>query len=118
MAERAEMTIVGPVPVTRMGYGARGTTSLPPRDAALNLPPEPYAHGVPTRVAAEAAKTSCEETVAAVTQTTATFPSRSTTAATRSRLIGGSSYKSRTKTFHRRARRCRRDEDKHYEIVR
>jgi hypothetical protein len=68
--ERPLMTIFGPVRVPRLAYSARRTTSLHPLDAALNLPPELFSHGVRRRVAEEAAKTSFEETLASIQETT------------------------------------------------
>jgi hypothetical protein len=64
------MTIFGEVEVTRTGYGGHGTPSLHPLDAALNLPPECYSHGVRHRVAVEAAKTSFDDVVATISTTT------------------------------------------------
>jgi hypothetical protein len=39
-------TRFGEVKVTRRGYGARGLDSVFPLDAALNLPPDKYSHGL------------------------------------------------------------------------
>lgn len=70
-------TVFGEVEVTRQGYGGRSTPSLHPLDAELNLPPERYSHGVRRRVAAEAAKNSFDEVLAALTsQTGAHVPKR------------------------------------------
>lgn len=63
-------TIFGEVAVTRQGYGGDGLPGLHPLDAELNLPPERYSHGVRRRVAAEAAKNSFDEVVAALNQQT------------------------------------------------
>lgn len=70
-------TVFGEVEVRRQGYGGRSTPSLHPLDAELNLPPERYSHGVRRRVAAEAAKSSFDEVLAALTsQTGAHVPKR------------------------------------------
>lgn len=62
-AIRRLMTVFGPVRVGRLRYGGRGTTSLFPADAGLNLPEEEYSHGMRRRAAEEAAKVSYKETV-------------------------------------------------------
>src|SRR5713226_1358577 len=67
---RRLMTIFGEVEVTRTGYGGHGIESLHPLDAALNVPPEHYAHGVRHRVAVEAAQTSFDDVVATIVTTT------------------------------------------------
>ena len=67
---RRLMTIFGAVEVTRTGYGGHGIESLHPLDAALNVPPEHYSHGVRHRVAVEAAKTSFDDVVATIATTT------------------------------------------------
>jgi len=60
---RSLESIFGAVEVARTGYGAAGTSSLHPLDAALNLPPEKYSLEVRRRVAIEAAKSSFDEGV-------------------------------------------------------
>src|SRR5713101_6397111 len=67
---RRLMTIFGGVEVTRTGYGGHGIESLHPLDAALNVPPEHYSHGVRHRVAVEAAQTSFDDVVATIVTTT------------------------------------------------
>ena len=67
---RRLMTIFGEVEVTRTGYGGHGLESLHPLDAALNVPPEHYSHGVRHRVAVEAAQTSFDDVVTTITTTT------------------------------------------------
>ncbi len=64
------MTIFGEVEVTRMGYGGHGIESLHPLDAALNVPPELYSHGVQHRVAVEAARHAFDDVVATIATTT------------------------------------------------
>jgi hypothetical protein len=64
------MTIFGAVEVTRTGYGGHGTESLHPLDAALNLPPERFSHGVRQRVAIEAARHAFDDVVATIATTT------------------------------------------------
>src|SRR5712692_9725471 len=67
---RRLMTIFGEVEVTRTGYGGHGLESLHPLDAAFNVPPEHYAHGVRHRVAVEAARTSFDDVVTTISTTT------------------------------------------------
>lgn len=64
-------TLFGDVTVTRRSYSARGTTSLFPLDAALNLPPDKYSDGLRRRVAHEVAKASFDETIESISETTA-----------------------------------------------
>lgn len=59
-------TVVGDVTIARTTYGARGTHSLAPLDAALNLPGSAQSFGVQMRVAAEIARGSYDEAVGAV----------------------------------------------------
>ena len=63
-------TIFGAGEVTRTGYGGHGLESLHPLEAALNVPPEHYSHGVRPRVAVEAAQTSFADVVATIATTT------------------------------------------------
>ena len=63
-------TIFGPVTLERAGYGAPGTESLHPLDAELNLPEERYSHEVRRRVADETAKSSFDEVVRLLRETT------------------------------------------------
>jgi hypothetical protein len=58
------------VEVERAGYSAPGRRSLYPLDAELNLPSDPFSHGVRERVAREATKSSFEGTVDTLTRTT------------------------------------------------
>jgi hypothetical protein len=67
--ERGLMTPFGRVSVERAGYGARGSGSLYPLDAELNLPSDSFSHGVRERVAREATKNSFEETVETIQRT-------------------------------------------------
>lgn len=70
-------SVFGEVTVSRLGYRMPGVKSLFPLDAALNLPPERYSHGVQRRVAEEVAKTSYNEAVADISATTgASVPKR------------------------------------------
>ena len=61
LGSRRLMSVFGEVSVTRMRYGGRGTTSLQPLDAELNLPEELYPHGVRMRVAQEVSKNSYDD---------------------------------------------------------
>lgn len=69
--ERELETIFGTVTVNRAGYTQQGEGSLHPLDAELNLPGERYSLTLRRRVAAEAAKSSFEETFAGIGKTTA-----------------------------------------------
>lgn len=67
---RALETLFGEVDVYRLGYSDSGLSSVFPLDAALNLPPDKYSHGVRCKVGMESAKGSFEETVEAVKENT------------------------------------------------
>ena len=67
---RALESLFGTVQVERLGYGAPGQESLHPLDAALNLPAERYSHTLRKKVAVEAARSSFEEVVEAITEHT------------------------------------------------
>jgi hypothetical protein len=51
-------TVFGTVTLERAGYGLKGTESLHPLDAELNLPDERYSLELRRRIAIEAAKSS------------------------------------------------------------
>jgi exonuclease VII small subunit len=68
--ERKLETIFGTVSVERAGYGHKGTESLHPMDAELNLPDERYSLELRRRVAEEAAKSSFDETIESIGKTT------------------------------------------------
>jgi hypothetical protein len=70
MHERKLETIFGTVTVDRAGYPQKGEESLHPMDGELNLPPERYSLDLRRRVAEEAAKSSFDETLACMGQTT------------------------------------------------
>ena len=61
---RGLLTILGPVKVERLAYSARGTSSLAPLDAELNLPIELYSFEVRRVAAIEASKGSFDEAMA------------------------------------------------------
>ncbi len=63
-------TTFGTVSVERTGYGINGRKSLHPMDAELNLPSELYSLELRRRVAMEAAKSSFDETIELVKNTT------------------------------------------------
>jgi hypothetical protein len=65
-------TVFGLVDVDRMMYSAKEVTSLAPRDAELNLPPELYSHGLRRRVANEVARGSFDDAGKALAETTGT----------------------------------------------
>jgi len=60
--------LFGEVTVTRTGYGERGSDSLHPLDAELNLPEEMYSHGIRKRLAIEVARGAYDEAVAALSR--------------------------------------------------
>ncbi len=75
--DRTLMSIFGPVEVPRLGYGQRGTSSLHPLDADLNLPPEEYSHGVRRFVAEQVTNVSFDKTVEQIKKNTgAAVPKR------------------------------------------
>ena len=63
-------TVFGEVKVHRLGYSGSGLDSVFPLDAALNLPPDKYSHGIRRKVGLETAKGSFEETVEAIKENT------------------------------------------------
>jgi hypothetical protein len=69
LTHRQLETLFGTVTVGRLGYSKRGVARLHPLDAALNLSPDLYSHGVRRRVAAETAKTSFDAVVASLATT-------------------------------------------------
>jgi hypothetical protein len=64
--ERPLETVFGEVTVSRIGYGYRGYDSVFPLDAALNLPPGKYSHGLQGLLSNETAKGAFEEAVATI----------------------------------------------------
>ena len=60
---RSRMTLFGEVTVRRLGYSGGRLASVFPLDAALNLPPNKYSHGVRRKVGLEVAKGSFDEAV-------------------------------------------------------
>ncbi len=68
--ERGLETVFGEVRIERAGYVARGMESLHPMDGDLNLPKELYSHQVRRRVADEAAKSSFDEVIRMLSETT------------------------------------------------
>ena len=56
-------TLVGDVDVTRLAYGARGTSSLMPADAQLNMPVESFSLSVRNRVAWLSSRMSYDDVV-------------------------------------------------------
>ena len=70
LQERNLETTFGTVFVERTGYGIKGRKSLHPMDAELNLPRELYSLELRRRVAMEAAKSSFDETIELVKNTT------------------------------------------------
>ena len=63
-------SLFGTVQIERLGSGAPGQERLHPLDAALNLPEELYSYALRKKVAAEAARSSFEEVVEAITEHT------------------------------------------------
>ncbi len=75
--DRILMTIFGPIEVRRRGYGQRGSTSLHPLDADLNLPPEEYSHELRRFVGEQVANLSFDKTVEQIENNTgASVPKR------------------------------------------
>ena len=70
LQERKLETVFGTVSVERAGYGKKGTESLHPLDAELNLPDERYSLELRRRVAEEAAKSSFDETLQSIGKNT------------------------------------------------
>ncbi len=70
LQERKLETVFGAVSVARAGYGQKGTESLHPLDAELNLSDERYSLELRRRVAEEAAKSSFDETLESIRKTT------------------------------------------------
>jgi hypothetical protein len=68
--ERGLETVFGEVRIERVGYVAKGTESLHPMDADLNLPEELYSHEVRRRVAWSAAQSSFDEVIEGLEETT------------------------------------------------
>jgi len=64
------MTLFGPVQLERISYQMPGVDSLQPLEAMLNVPRESYSLGVSRRIAQEAAKTSFQEVVGTMKETT------------------------------------------------
>jgi hypothetical protein len=71
-SERQLATVLGEVTVQRLAYQAPGNAGLHPLDAALNLPPELFSHGIRRMVAKEAARASFGEVVEMVRDYTGT----------------------------------------------
>jgi hypothetical protein len=67
---RTLMTVFGEVKVNRLGYSNRGTDSVFPMDAQLNLPLDQYSHGIRERVGEVVAESSYEGAVDQVTRHT------------------------------------------------
>jgi hypothetical protein len=65
-------TILGRVMVSRLAYQALGVVGLHPMDAALNLPPELYSHGVCRFVAEHAAMMAFDDVVGELLTATGT----------------------------------------------
>jgi hypothetical protein len=75
--DRTLMSIFGPIEPSRLGYGQRGSSSLHPLDADLNLPPEQYSHGVRRFVAEQVGNVSFDKTVEQIEKNTgASVPKR------------------------------------------
>ncbi len=68
---RQQESVFGRVQIERVAYQAPSVASICPKDAQLNLPPELYSHGLRKRVAKEAAKSSYDEVLDALDDSTA-----------------------------------------------
>lgn len=75
--KRILISVFGEVTIERIGYSAKGESSLFPKDALLNLPLDSYSHGIRKLVAKEVAKNAFNEVIDTVKQTTGvTLPKR------------------------------------------
>jgi hypothetical protein len=63
-------TVFGQVTATRIAYRAPGAVNVHPVDAALNLPEEKHSHGLRQHAAADSARGSFGDAVAAITRAT------------------------------------------------
>lgn len=70
LQDREIETVFGTVTTNRAGYGDKGSASLHPLDAQLNIPSERYSLEIRRRVAENAAKSSFDETLATIKKTT------------------------------------------------
>lgn len=68
---RVYLSQFGPVPVTRLGYGAPGSSSVHPLDAELNLPRRRYSYPLQERAARLSARGPFDEAVDEIGRTTA-----------------------------------------------
>jgi hypothetical protein len=64
-------TVFGEVTVSRLAYRHKRTANLCPADGALNLPEEPYSHGLRRLAAVEASRGSFDEAVSAIERSSA-----------------------------------------------
>lgn len=64
--ERKLEALFGTVGIGRLGYSKHGLSSLHPLDAALNLPPDLYSHGIRRLVSEQASKESFSEVVSTI----------------------------------------------------
>lgn len=65
--KRTLISVFGHITIERMGYSARGKSSLFPKDAILNLPTgESYSHGIRKLIAKEVSKGSFKESLETV----------------------------------------------------
>ena len=70
LRKRTLISVFGEVEIERMGYSARGESSLFLKDALLNLPMDSYSHGIKRLIAKEAAKNSFDEAIDTVKEMT------------------------------------------------
>ena len=68
--ERTLICVFGKITIKRLGYSARGESSLFPKDAILNLSTDSYSHGIRKIIAQEAAKNPFDEVIKSVKQST------------------------------------------------
>ena len=69
-SSRQQQSVFGRVEIERIAYQESKVSSVMPKDANLNLPPELYSHGLSKKVAREAARGSFEEAIEAVKENT------------------------------------------------
>lgn len=70
LRKRTLISVFGEVEIERIGYSARGESSLFLKDALLNLPMDSYSHGIKRLIAKEAAKNSFDEAIDTVKEMT------------------------------------------------
>ena len=68
--KRQQQCVFGRVEIKRIAYQASDVPSVMPKDANLNLPPEIYSHALSKKVAKESARSSFDEAIESVEEST------------------------------------------------